>query len=339
MGELFIKLFINDERELRSGWRALIFLLSFFTLLLLLKSTIFALGVFIPPIGRTLVQPTSGEGARSHAIVYFILDSGSNLAAVVIATVVCARLLEHRSLSSVGYKLHHGWWRDFALGFILGIGALAVAIVIEYEASAIRLNARWPGIGHACLGFVLLFGMFTLAAAFEELFFRGFAFQALIHNIGPRWAMLVAATIFGLAHLANPGPTLLSTANTILAGVWLSIAYLMTRSLWLSTALHCSWNLAMVLFFGLPVSGITTFASLSWLAGQDIAPVWLSGGNYGPEGGVAATVSLLLSTLIIWKGGLFTASEEMRQALRHGKAEPRFLSIMPPRPNPPRNNV
>jgi membrane protease YdiL (CAAX protease family) len=327
MGDVLIKIFINDERELRSGWRALIFLLSFFILLLLLKSTIFALGFFIPPVGRILVQPTAGEGANSHGIVYFILDSGSNLAAVLIATAVCARLLERRNLASVGYKLHPGWWRDFAFGFTLGIGTLAVAIVIEYEGHAIKLNARWPGIGNACLGFILLFGMFTLAAAFEELFFRGFAFQALIHNIGPRWAMLVAATVFGLAHLANPGPTLLSTANTILAGAWLGAAYLMTRSLWLSTALHCSWNLAMVLFFGLPVSGFTTFAGLGWLAGQDIAPVWLSGGNYGPEGGVAATAVLILSTLIIWKSGLFTASEEMRQALRHGKAEPRFLSI------------
>jgi hypothetical protein len=83
----------------------------------------------------------------------------------------------------------------------------------------------------------------------------------------------------------------------------------------------------MVLFFGLPVSGITTFDQLGWLAGQDGSPIWLSGGVYGPEGGIAATIVLILSTLIIWKSGLFKASEEMKQALRHGKPEPRFLSI------------
>jgi membrane protease YdiL (CAAX protease family) len=331
MAEALRKLFINEEGESRSGWRAVLFFVSFLILVLLLRSAIKSMGFIIPSIGRALIGPTADEGPSSHAIIYFLLDYGSSLAAVVIATAVCARLLEHRSLASVGYKLHPGWQRDFAVGFVLGIVTLAVAIAIEYERGAASFHINWPGTGNASAGFVIVFVMFTLAAAFEELFFRGFAFQALIHNIGPRWAMLVAAIAFGLAHLGNPGPTLLSTTNTILAGVWLCTAYLITRSLWLSTALHCSWNLSMVLLFGLPVSGLTTFDQLGWLAGQDGSPVWLSGGAYGPEGGVAATVALILSTLIIWKSGLFNASEEMRRALHHGKPEPRFLSITPTR--------
>ena len=56
--------------------------------------------------------------------------------------------------------------------------------------------------------------------------------------------------------------------------------------------------------------------------------MWISGGSYGPEAGVAATVALVLSTLTIWKSGLFTASEEMRVAIKHGKREPPFVSIM-----------
>ena len=331
MTEALRKLFINEEGEFRSGWRAVLFFVSYLILVLLLRSAIQAMGSLIPSIGRALIAPTADEGPSSHAIIYFLLDYGSSLAAVFIGTAVCARLLEHRSLASVGYKLHPGWRRDFAVGFVLGFVTLGVAIAIEYEHGAAAFHVSWPGIGNASAGFVIVFLMFTLAAAFEELFFRGFAFQALIHNIGPRWAMLVAATVFGLAHLGNPGPTPLSTTNTILAGVWLCTAYLMTRSLWLSTALHCSWNLSMVLFFGLPVSGITTFDQFGWLAGQDGSPIWLSGGAYGPEGGIAATIALILSTLIIWKSGLFKASEEMKQALRHGKPEPRFLSITPTR--------
>jgi membrane protease YdiL (CAAX protease family) len=331
MAEALRKLFINDEGEFRSGWRAVLLFVSFLILVLLLRSAIKSMGFIIPSIGRALILPTIDEGPSSHAIIYFLLDYGSSLAVVIIATAICARLLERRSFTSVGYNLHPGWLRDFVVGFLLGIVTLGVAIAIEYESGAAGFHIGWPGIGKASAGFVIVFALFMFAAAFEELFFRGFAFQALIHNIGPRWAMLVAATVFGLAHLGNPGPTLLSTTNTILAGVWLCTGYLRTRSLWLSTALHCSWNLSMVLFFGLPVSGITTFDRLGWLAGQDGSPVWLSGGAYGPEGGIAATIALILSTLIIWKSGLFKASEEMTQALRHGQAEPRFLSIAPPR--------
>jgi hypothetical protein len=122
------------------------------------------------------------------------------------------------------------------------------------------------------------------------------------------------------------------------------LAYLMTRSLWLATALHYSWNFAMVFIFGLPVSGFITLGDVAWLRGTIGAPAWISGGSYGPEGGVAATVALLLSTLAIWKSGLFTTSDEMLAAIQHGKREPAFVSIVPEEPplgstEPQRNSL
>jgi hypothetical protein len=105
--------------------------------------------------------------------------------------------------------------------------------------------------------------------------------------------------------------------------VWLGVAYLMTRSLWFATALHYSWNFVMVFVFGLPVSGISTLNHLAWLRGHDLPPGWISGGDYGPEGGAATTLVLILSTLLIWKGGLLKPSEEMLAAIRHGNAESR----------------
>jgi hypothetical protein len=47
---------------------------------------------------------------------------------------------------------------------------------------------------------------------------------------------------------------------------------------------------------------------------------------------VVATVALLLSTLAIWKSGLFTQSGEMLSAIKHGKREPPFVSIIPDKP-------
>src|SRR5690348_5100366 len=149
MAEALRKLFINDEGEFRSGWRAVLFFVSFLILLLLLRSAIQAMGSIVPSIGRALVQPTADEGPSSHAIIYFLLDYGSSLGAVVIATAVCARLLEHRSLASVGYKPHRGWLRDFTLGFVLGVVTLGVAIAIEYEHGAAAFHISWPGIGNA----------------------------------------------------------------------------------------------------------------------------------------------------------------------------------------------
>jgi hypothetical protein len=170
---------------------------------------------------------------------------------------------------------------------------------------------------------------FVIAGATEELIFRGFPFQALVHNLRGPGAIAITSLIFGLAHVSNPGASVFSTINTMLAGIWLGVAYLMTRSLWLATGLHWSWNFAMVFIFGLPVSGLTTLGEFAWLRGLTGEPMWVSGGSYGPEAGVAATLALLLSTLAIWKSGLFTASEEMLVAIRHGKPQPDFVKITP----------
>jgi hypothetical protein len=85
----------------------------------------------------------------------------------------------------------------------------------------------------------------------------------------------------------------------------------------------------MVFVFGLPVSGFTTLDQLAWLRGTTGEPMWLSGGSYGPEAGLAATAGLVLSTLAIYKGGLFSASDEMITAIRHGKQEPAFVRVTP----------
>src|SRR6185369_14096246 len=177
------------------------------------------------------------------------------------------------------------------------------------------------------LGLLITFGFFLAAGAFEELLFRGFAFQALTHNLGGAAAIGITAVFFGAAHIGNDNASVFSTINTILAGVWLGLAYLITRSLWLATALHYSWNFAMAFVFGLPVSGFTTFDGVSWLQGHSGSPLWVSGGSYGPEAGMCSTVALLVSTMVIWRSGFFKASPEMLAAIKHGKREPSYVSI------------
>ena len=183
----------------------------------------------------------------------------TNLVAALVATALSARLLEHRSLASVGYKLHRGWTGDFAFGSLIGASSIALAVGIEAAAGAVSFDVQTRDGWFLMRAFALLFFFFLIAGAIEELLFRGFAFQALVHNIGPFAAIAFTSILFGLAHIRNDNATAFSTINTMLAGVWLGVAYLMTRSLWLATALHYSWNLVMVFVFGLPVSGIKSF--------------------------------------------------------------------------------
>ena len=162
---------------------------------------------------------------------------------------------------------------------------------------------------------LLTFIFFSLAAAFEELMFRGYAFQTILRDaIPPAIPILVLSIFFGAMHWGNPDSTIFSTVNTILAGIWLSVAYLKTRSLWFATALHVGWNWTMGMIFGLPVSGMK-LPHYPILISTSEAPKWLTGEGYGSEGGAAATLILLAATILIWYSKSLTVAPGMQKML------------------------
>jgi membrane protease YdiL (CAAX protease family) len=327
-------IFVNNESELRSGWRVLLFFICLFVVAALLTGLGMALATLLPSIAYIFGRPLGPEAPAGQNLTRLGVSNVLNLAAAVIASAVCARLLERRRLGSVGFRLHKGWIRDFTIGSLMGAASLAIAVGIAAGVGALTFDVQTTDWAPFIRGFMITSLIFAIAGAFEELIFRGFAFQALVHNLGGPTAIAITSLIFGLAHVSNPGSSLFSTMNTVLAGIWLGLAYLTTRSLWLATALHWSWNFSMVFIFGLPVSGLTMLGGLAWLRGIAAEPSWVSGGGYGPEAGVAATVGLILSILLIWKSGLFVSSEEMLTAIRHGKRQPAYVSITPTKQDP-----
>jgi hypothetical protein len=104
---------------------------------------------------------------------------------------------------------------------------------------------------------------------------------------------------------------MLSTVNTILAGVFLCRAYLKTRSLWLPYGIHLGWNAGLSVVLGYPVSGLDMPSILDTSTGFDI----ILGGGYGPEGGILGTVLFLAATILIGWLPVGRVSPEMRATL------------------------
>jgi hypothetical protein len=116
---------------------------------------------------------------------------------------------------------------------------------------------------------------------------------------------------FALAHFWNPNIVRgVTFANTALAGVWLAVAYLRTRNLWFPLGVHWGWNWALGSIFGLPVSGLTLLSN-PLMYGKDFGPRWLTGGNYGIEGGVAGTLAIVASILFLWRTKIISADPEL----------------------------
>jgi hypothetical protein len=215
------------------------------------------------------------------------------LALLGIFKILCL-VFERRPLGSTGLALGGRWRAELALGLVVGTLMILAVAGLEYALGSLHFSlspeapARQAGWG---LG---LLAVLALAAANEEMTFRGYPFQRLIESIGPVGAIVVLSALFGAIHLGNPNHTWASTANTMLVGVPLSIAYLRTRMLWLPIGVHFAWNFVQGFVLGLPVSGIQFPVSL--LRAEVSGREWLTGGSYGPEGGVVTLAVVLLAT-------------------------------------------
>jgi len=129
------------------------------------------------------------------------------------------------------------------------------------------------------------------------LAFRGYAFGRAQEVVGPVATALLSSALFGFAHYGNPQATLLSTCNTVLAGLLLAAARVRSRALWMPIGLHFSWNLFLGPVFAFPVSGYTF--GMTAVSSAAAGSAWLSGGDYGPEGGAALTAVLLVGIALL----------------------------------------
>jgi len=121
------------------------------------------------------------------------------------------------------------------------------------------------------------------------------------HRIGKRNALLLAygisSLVFGLLHLGNPNANWVSVLNISLAGLFLGLGMVLTGSLAIPIGLHITWNFFQGNVFGFPVSGIQAGASV--IATQSVGPAWLTGGVFGPEGGLLGLGAMLIGILLI----------------------------------------
>jgi membrane protease YdiL (CAAX protease family) len=298
------QIFFNQFGRLRSGWRALIFCGAFLAILLLITTVLRGIYVLLYQLGPL---------PRLDFLPDFIFRVSLLLASLG-AGYVCARWLEGLPWRSVGLTLHNGWLRDLVVGWVIGFVALAVAVGIAAAAGGLRFSFGGAG---AILPLVrsLVGSAFILcvAALAEEALFRGYPLQTFARAQLAWFGILVTLLFFGYVHLTNPNATLgMTFINTALAGLWLGVGYLRTRSLWFPLGLHWAWNWALGAFFGLPISGMT-LVSHPVLKGNDLGPAWLTGGNYGIEGGIAGTIAMIIFTLFTWRTRLVSATPELKK--------------------------
>jgi CAAX protease family protein len=221
---------------------------------------------------------------------------------------ILTRLLEGRPLGSVGFAFHPRWKNELWTGLIAGTVMMLAVTGVQSLLGIARFSPAPAPAGKTVLAGVFFLLLFMVAAADEELVFRGYPFQRLVDVGGPVFAVIALSLMFGVAHLRNPSQTWISMVNTTLVGVMLAICYLRTRALWLPLGIHFAWNFIQGFVLGLPVSGMVFPPGI--LQAKISGPFWLSGGAYGPEGSILCLGVIAAGTVYFFVSRrIFTTSE------------------------------
>jgi membrane protease YdiL (CAAX protease family) len=220
------------------------------------------------------------------------------LAAALGAGWTLLSLVDRRRPGALGFAWTSATPRELGIGVAIGVLSLAVIVVVFLLLGWVTYHSESGSAGGylGSIGTGLL--VFLVAAAAEEALFRGYPFQVLVQGIGAVPATIVASLAFAAAHGANPNVGGLALVNIFLAGVMLSLAYLRTRSLWFATAVHLGWNWSMASLFDLPVSGLMAFNTPLYEP-VVTGPVWATGGAFGPEGGIGASLAFILALIAV----------------------------------------
>lgn len=253
-------------------------------------------------IGRAGAAPTSADQLSG------LIDTPLKLVTLLVLTFapiflvlwLWLALFEKRPLWTIGLE-----WRGavpkYLLGLLVGLVMFALTVGLTGALGYIAFEEGDPQHqGIAALGGVLLVfvGWFVQGPA-EEALARGWLLPVIGARYKPVWGIVISAISFAVYHSLNPNLNPIAILNLFLFGIFTAFYALYEGSLWGVFGLHTAWNWAQGNLFGFAVSGMPA-ASVTLFNFMAVGPDVITGGPFGPEGGLVVTVVLLLSCGVVW---------------------------------------
>lgn len=210
-------------------------------------------------------------------------------ASVGFVAVFYCRKFQKRSLSSMGLR-REGAAGEYLAGFAVGLALFGGVLAVGTAAGAFRLGTWSLDPARVLFALAALLGCAARGAALE-LLFRGYYAPSLGAR-GPVVLAVLSSTL--ISGVLQSGGTLLSMSvlNALLLSLLLGIWVLKRGSLWGACAIQGAWTFAGS--FLLDFAGPDQHGTLGLLdVDTDAFRPLLTGGEYGPEASICATVVLL----------------------------------------------
>ncbi len=192
-----------------------------------------------------------------------------------------------------GLKTPVGGFLTGSIAAIVSMGLIFVILLVSGAVSAISLRENFAI--YLFLGVIM-----QLFVAFgEELSFRASIFTGLNTITGFWPAAIISASAFALLHIPSMFAlglglmaALIGLCNIIIAGIVLAMLY-KYGGLLNAVAFHFFWNF-------LEYNAFTLGSMQGALNVNEVGPVLLTGGSFGPEASIVALPVMAAVAVIIW---------------------------------------
>jgi len=276
-----VGILLNRFGHLRAGWRMLAYVIA-----------VLVLGMVLPAIVKLLVS--GAENAPMMSWPHIAMMATVNLV-LILAGLIVLRWIDRRPTGMLGLGFQPRWLIELIIGVGVGIVSTGGLTLLLALTGAVSLGLS-PNVADAFAVLPIYLFLFTVAAAAEEMLFRGYLLQALAEG-SRRWiAAILLSLPFTIAHFGNPDVSAIGVANIFLIGIVIAVLYFQTRRLWLPIGFHISWNLAHGWLWGFDVSGIALESKL--LVATPVGPEIWTGGGFGLEGSILTTGLIVVS--LVW---------------------------------------
>ncbi|WP_353095523.1 CPBP family intramembrane glutamic endopeptidase [Tissierella praeacuta] len=246
-------------------------------------------------LGRLLVQVVLNSGYIGNVSETIVLSLRKLIVCGTQITIFFSwvKFVEKRSIKSIGFQTGSPF-KLYIIGFLVGLCTITMVALILILTGSIKLKSSQLDFNYVIINLCIIAIGWIVQSASEEIAIRGWLIPSLEKNCTPVMAISITAIIFGSLHLFSSGVTILSFINLTLSGIFFASYAILSGNIWGVCGLHFAWNFALGNIYGLPVSGFTNNGEKIFQT-QQIGSKLLTGGDFGPEGGLIITIILLIA--------------------------------------------
>ena len=211
----------------------------------------------------------------------------------IIAFFLWVRFIEKRPIRTMGFSKGNGL-SEFAKGVLVGAIMITTVLVVFFitgDAKFERIQFSLPFL----VSWMLVLIGYILQTAAEEIYIRGWLVPIISYHKNAYLAILIASTMFSYFHLDNNGASWLSTLHLFIFGLFTAVYAMKRGNIWGPCGFHFAWNFIMGNVYSFHVSGYDSESSLMYFTTSN--RTFITGGQFGPEGGIPGLVVFILALL------------------------------------------